>query len=238
MLNVRAILFDADETLFDFERSQREALLESLSLGAESAEAELAFGEYKLINANLWRDYEEGRIDRDALRLRRFELLLARLGPESSPAKDAITLAEDFLANLSRKSYLLPGALETLTELKEKGLILAVASNGFSQVQRGRLELSPIKGLLSFVFISEEMGCQKPEPEFFAKCLEGLDCQASQAIFVGDSPQADVAGAKRAGIFSVWVNRLGASYPYDVPAPDAEIRSVGELPRILGLSLA
>jgi putative hydrolase of the HAD superfamily len=81
------------------------------------------------------------------------------------------------------------------------------------------------------------MGLQKPAPEFFLACLAGLKVPVEECIMVGDSPSADIAGAKAVGMFAVWVNANGASYPGALPGPDIEIPIVGELPRVLGIGI-
>ncbi len=228
-----AILFDADNTLFDFDRAQREALLESLELKSNHPQADEVIHHYKTINEECWKEHELGRMDKEKVKLLRFERLreLADFSPHPSKA------SHDFLEILSTKDYLLPGALETARELKSKGLKLALATNGFSQVQRGRLQNSPLRELLDGIFISEEMGVQKPDPDFFHFCLRELDVPIAESIMVGDSPSADIAGAKALGIFSIWINPSGSTYPGNLPGPDIEIPMVGELPRVLGIGI-
>lgn len=228
-----AILFDADNTLFDFDRAQREALLEALGLTMVQPGAEDILQKFKLINDQAWKESEEGSLDKEEVKLERFR----RLKAEADILPSAEEAAAKFLAVLGEKPYLLPGALETVTELKAQGIKIGLATNGFSAVQRRRLSLSPIAGIFDGVFISEELKLHKPDPGYFSLCIEGLGVPLAECIMVGDSPSSDIAGAKAAGMFAVWINRDGRPYPGALPQPDIEIPMVGELPRVLGIGI-
>jgi 2-haloacid dehalogenase len=228
-----AILFDADNTLFDFDRAQREALLEAVGMSIADQGAEDILHKFKTINEKAWRELEEGALGKESIKVERFRRLKAasEIGPSAEEA------ADKFLEALSLKAYLLPGALETVKELKEKGIKLGLATNGFSRVQRKRLSLSPISQYFDGVFISEEMSSHKPDPGFFDLCLDGLCVPLAECVMVGDSPSSDIAGAKAIGMFAVWINREGRPYPGALAQPDIEIPMVGELPRVLGMGI-
>ncbi len=230
---IRVVLIDADNTLFDFDKSQRESLLETIEVSKKSEEADGAFSAFKEINDRAWREHEEGTLSRERLRHERF-----RRFREIRPFRRSDAEASDFfLETLSRKGELFSGVRETLAELKRKGLRLGLATNGFTRVQRGRIEAAGLARHFDGIFISEEMGTKKPDAAFFAACLEALDASPQSTLMAGDSPAADVAGAKGAGIACAWINRHGLPYPPELPSPDMELRSINELPRALGIAL-
>jgi YjjG family noncanonical pyrimidine nucleotidase len=220
--NIRAVLFDADGTLFDFDRAQEISLYETLSLAEGSAEAARALPLYRAHNHAVWAEYEQGLIDRDTLRVERFRRLKADFSFDV-PLEEA---SAAFLERLATKAFLLDGAVEAVRHCKSRGLRVALATNGFSAVQRGRLSRSPLKDDFDGLFVSEEMGTQKPQEEYFQKALEGLGLTAGQCLMVGDSPEADISGAKRAGMAAFWVNPQGKEFPKALERPDRVLPSV------------
>jgi YjjG family noncanonical pyrimidine nucleotidase len=230
---LRVLLLDADNTIFDFDAAQREALLETIGLSPRDPAADEAFAAFKDINDAAWRRHEAGTLSRQDLRVERFKLFRAFRPFEM----DDCQAADFFLGKLACKGLLLPGAADTLAELKRAGLRLGLATNGFSAVQRGRIKASGLDGLLDGIFISEEMGAKKPDSVFFEACLLALDADKSECLMVGDSPEADIAGGKAAGLACAWVNSHGLPYPPALPSPDLELRSLNDLPRALGIGL-
>jgi 2-haloacid dehalogenase len=230
---ISVVIFDADNTLFDFDMAQRSALLETIGLEERHPDSDEAFSVFKEVNDRAWKEHEEGLLPREELRAERFRRY-RELRPFDRSIEDA---AEFYLNALSTKGELYPGARKTLEELRGRGFRLALATNGFTSVQRGRIGAAKVESLFEGIYISEEMGMKKPDASFFAACLEGMGCEPSRALMVGDSPAADMAGAKASGIPCAWVNPHGLPYPPEFPSPDMELRSVNELPRALGIGL-
>jgi YjjG family noncanonical pyrimidine nucleotidase len=226
---IRAVLFDADGTLFDFDRAQAAALSGAFGLAPDSSRAAALSSRFRAHNREVWAEHERGLIGKDALRTERFRRLKEELGfPE-----DIESLAARFLELLAEQAILIPGAEQAIAACRERGLKLGLATNGFSAVQRGRLSRSPLRAAFDGIFISEEMGSQKPDRAYFEACLAALGASADEALFVGDSPEADIAGAAGAGMRSVWINAEGRAYPPALPKPSGELSSIGEFPRYL-----
>jgi 2-haloacid dehalogenase len=230
---ISVVIFDADNTLFDFDMAQRSALLETIGLGEKDPDSDEAFALFKEVNDQAWKEHEEGILSRDVLRVERFR----RYGERRPFARGLEDAAEFYLDALSTKGELYPGAREALEELRGRGFRLALATNGFTRVQRGRIAAAKVESLFEGIYISEEMGMKKPDASFFAACLAGMGCEPFRALMVGDSPAADMAGAKAAGMPCAWINSHRAPYPPEFPSPDMELRSVNELPRALGIGL-
>lgn len=196
------ILMDADMTLFDFERSEEEALKEVLTARGYPTDSE-TLGLYLRINTALWDDNARGKIDLDFLTVERFAAFMRVKGGNHDPRQ----VNRDYLEALGRHSYLLPGAEDFCRALAQAGCTLAIVTNGLPAAQWGRFNASPLKGLIPHMFVSMELGCQKPQREYFDKVCAALDISRRQrAIVMGDGLKTDIRGGLDAGIDTLWFN--------------------------------
>ena len=189
------ILFDADGTLFDFLRGEREALLETCRAYGYQLD-ETSVKEYSAINDSLWKALERGEIDKETLRVKRFEIF----GNLKGFKCDFNKLSLDYTDNLSKQHFLIDGALEAVQSLSGK-CRLYIITNGIGYVQRNRFALSPLGGYFDELFISEEIGYEKPSIHFFeyvALRIPGYD--PSRTLVVGDSMTSDMKGGIGAGL--------------------------------------
>lgn len=204
------LLLDADETLFDFPRAEREALCDALrAMGILPNEEMIT--KYSEINDRHWKMLERGEISKSELRVARFAAFCAYYGFDV----DVSCLATAYTDALSTKAYLLPHALEVCRALATK-CKLYIITNGIASVQRGRLEPSPLREFIQELFISEELGAEKPHAAYFdavAAKIPHFDRQ--KALVVGDSLSSDMRGGVNAGIDTCWFNPKGK------PAPEA-----------------
>jgi putative hydrolase of the HAD superfamily len=111
-----------------------------------------------------------------------------------------------------------------------------VITNGPADVQRAKIELLGVSDLVDFSLISGELGVAKPDAAIFREALERAGVDAAEAIFIGDSVEHDMAGARAAGIPAVWMNRRGLVWPEPGWKPCREIRSLHEAQALLGAS--
>ena len=109
------------------------------------------------------------------------------------------------------------------------GRRVGIITNGPAEVQRAKVELLGVAALVDFVVISGEFGVHKPDPAIFREALRLGDATADEAVYVGDSAEHDVAGARAAGLAVVWVNRDGGPWHGDGDRPDIEVRGIGEI---------
>jgi 2-haloacid dehalogenase len=208
MKRYAGILFDADNTLFDYDRSESEALLETCAKLAPSAPAQLILATYRPINALYWKRFEQGLVSITELQAGRFAALLTAIGVSA----DVHAVSEEYLDRLSRKAYFLPDAREVVEALAAHAT-LGLVTNGISRVQRGRLAAAGIAPFFSAILVSEEMGCAKPDRRFFDAAVGAVGIAREGILCVGDNPSADVAGARDAGIDACWFNPSGAYWP-------------------------
>jgi 2-haloacid dehalogenase len=203
------ILFDADNTLLDFTRSEREALVDALASFGVSA-TERMIGEYSRINAAIWKRLERGEIDKISLRTARFAEFCAQF----SLSLDVDRLAATYLNALSTKSYIIRGA-DTVCAALHKHCRLYIITNGIAFVQHGRFSSCELTPFFAECFISEELGAEKPERAFFDAVFAKIPAfDPSKTLVVGDSLSSDIAGGIGAGLDTCWYN------PQEKPCPD------------------
>jgi len=220
------VLFDADDTLFDF------GACEAAALRGAIGEAGIPWSErvleaYSRANREAWADFEKGMIAHEELKTRRFEDFLRRLGLEG----DAWVLGRIYVERLSEQRILMPGAEEALAYLAPSHT-LALVTNGIKEVQRRRLEASPIARFFAATIISEEVGYAKPDPRMLDAAAHAVGISdKSRMILVGDSLSSDIGAGLNYGIDTVWLNRRGEGC--GPKPPTFEIRTLSELASIL-----
>lgn len=221
------ILWDLDNTIFDFSRAERIALRKTLvELGVEPAETTLR--RYSELNDAQWKLLEQGRLTRKQVKVRRYHLLFEELGVEAS-AEKAAKLYEGYLA---LGHYYMDGAEDVLKVLKGKYRMYLV-TNGTARVQHGRVDSSGLMEYMEGMFISEEVGYDKPSTAYFDACFARIpDFRKEHAVIVGDSLTSDIQGGINAGVRTIWFNPRGTARG-EVIVPDWEIRKLSELPELL-----
>lgn len=220
----RGLLLDADNTLLDFDRAEREALRDALRRLRCPAALDKLYEQFHRINAGLWRRFERGELGLEELRVERFRALFAEAGVAADPREGSA----HYLEALAGKDFLLPHARRVLRRLSGRvGLVLL--SNGLSQVQRGRLRRAGITGCFRHILISEEVGLAKPDARIFRLAVERLGLPPPEVLCVGDNPATDIRGAHGAGLASCWCHRRGEEYPTGEPLPDYRIEDLREL---------
>lgn len=224
---IKKIIIDVDDTLFDFRKSERLAISETLSdLGIEPNDETVSL--YSRINHEQWKALERGEVKREELLFRRFELLFEALGVEGSSK-----LAQSkYERHLGEQVHYVDGAIELLEQLLPR-YELYIASNGTAIVQDPRIEKSGISRYFKGIFISERIGYNKPDRRFFDVCLEKMGCpERSEVIIFGDSLTSDILGGINAGVATCWFNPSGKENATDL-SPDYEVRRLLDFPKIL-----
>lgn len=195
-MRYRFLLFDADNTLFDFTSGEKNAFCTALSAFG-CADPAAVYPLYHAINDSLWKRYEKGEIEKARIFSDRFVLLSEKCGIDLPG--DAVNAA--YKKALSEQAILVEGAEALLSDLSAAGYRLFLITNGDAAVQTSRLSKSPLKPFFEKVFISEVLGYAKPSPLFFdaaAAAIPGFD--RKKALVIGDSETSDIRGANNAGI--------------------------------------
>lgn len=201
MARYKTVLLDADNTLLDFEATERQALRRSLEQRGVPFNGQV-LQTYLDINRPLWAAHYRGEISRDELMTRRFGDFAKALGITADPGE----WNRDYLRMLGDCGDVLPGAVELLQALKPH-CTLALATNGVSDIQRRRLKDNPVAPYLDAIFISEEMGIGKPAKGYFDRVLTALNADPAATVMVGDDLNSDIQGAINAGIDSIWYSQ-------------------------------
>lgn len=205
------VLFDADGTLLDFARSEREALVESLGkLGIFADEAMIAA--YSKINDGLWKALERKEIEKETLKTRRFELLFEAYGIQT----DATLAARAYMQALSERGYTIPGAREMCERLRGK-VRMYIVTNGVGFIQRERQKRSGLLPFFDGCFISEDVGYEKPDPCYFEAVAASIGgFSKEKTLIVGDSLSSDIRGGLSFGIDTCWYNPKGLPTPEEM----------------------
>ena len=219
--------FDADDTLFDYNKAETTALLKSFqSLGLTFDESYM--DTYRGINQKLWHSLERQEIKPDVLRVRRFELFLEAINM-TGPAEQ---LSIAYIEQLGLCADLIDGAYEVLNALHGTCKFVIV-TNGLQAVQRSRLERSTIKHFISEIVISEEIGSAKPHATFFDTAFARTgNPPKSDVLIIGDSLSSDMQGGADYGIDTCWFNPNGEERPEGLQIT-YEIRQLTELLDVL-----
>ena len=223
MKQYKAVFIDWDDTLGDFHGAAKKALHEMYrkhQLDRYFASVDEFVELYKPHNIALWGLYGEDKVTKEYLSLDRFlyplfhgsktkVILGTSTREESENALTEITnlamvLSQDFLSLTTSYFSLLPGAEELVRYLAAKYPI-TIVTNGFIEVQYEKFDKSGFRDCLSYVVLSEEVGCQKPNPRIFEEALRKNGLSADEVVMIGDSWGSDIQGAINAGIDQIWV---------------------------------
>lgn len=224
---IEFLFLDLDDTILDFHKAERIAVAKTLrDFGIDPTEAVLR--RYHIINKAHWERLERGELTRAQVLSGRFQALFRELGKDADPE----AVARDYEGNLGIGHWFLPGAQEAVVSLSRR-YKLYLASNGTAPVQQSRLTSAGLYPYFREVFISQEIGFNKPSKEYFDACfarIPGFD--PGKAVMVGDSLTSDILGGKNAGIATVWVNPGHAPGKPGI-LPDYEIESLSQLEALL-----
>ena len=221
------LLFDADGTLFDYDRGEAKALAATFQTAGIPFHADYT-NTYRLINAQMWSDFEQGKISQQKLRSERFGRMFQALNIQADP----LDFSRRYQTNLGQAADLIDGALELLQALHGRHH-LHLISNGIPVVQRTRLSLSPIQRYLETITISGEIGVAKPHPAIFDAAFQSMGSPPkSETLIIGDSLTSDIQGGLNYKIDTCWYN------PHQQPPNPAipatyQIRSLSQLPLLL-----
>ena len=224
---MKFLLLDLDDTLLDFGASEADGLRKTLrSIGIEPTDKIVR--RYSEINDAQWKLLEQGKLTRIEVKRRRFELLFAWLGVECDVESTRL-----YYENvLSETHVFFEGAEQFLKDVYGK-YALYIVSNGTTAVQNGRIASAGIAHYFDAIFLSEEIGCVKPQREFFERCFAQIpDFDAADAIVLGDSLTSDIQGGINAGIRTCWFNPRGKAGCEDI-RPDFEVRTLAEFVTLL-----
>ncbi len=223
----KTILFDIDDTLFDFNKDQKKAFKEAIKeIGYICTDK--MYEDYNRINLNMWESLNQGKIKLEELFTKRFKIFFEKY-KINQDEKDF----DKILTKMFQKTGTpIKGTIEVLEKIKEK-YELVIVSNGPKRQQYHRLQNADFLKYFSQIFISEEIGFNKPDINFFKVVFSNIaNKEKSKILIIGDSISSDIIGGKMAGIDTCWYNPNNIENKTDIK-PNYEIKDLEELLTIL-----
>lgn len=227
MKHITDIFFDLDHTLWDFDKNSEityRIIFDELNL-AVSLTAFLK--EYKEINKNLWKLFREELIDKETLRYRRLKETFTVINIEL-PDELLFKIAHEYIYHLSKQTHLLEGTIALLEYLSPK-YTLHIITNGFAEVQEGKLNNTNLAEYFDVIVNSEMAGVKKPNPIIFEKALTLANVSKESSLMIGDSFEADILGALNYGMDAICYNY----HQEDLPNHIKQVSHLKELILIL-----
>lgn len=201
-MKYEVIIFDADETLFDFKKSERESLKNTMREFNIEYDENYHLKVYKDINTAIWKELENGLITQKELKIERFKRLSHSLNTEF----DEVQFAKSYMRHLSYASFLYAESID-LVESLSKDYRLTIITNGLTDVQENRIRKSIIGKYFEDIVISEEVQVSKPDSKIFEHALNNIKyTDKSKVLMVGDSLTSDIQGGINFGIDTCWFN--------------------------------
>ncbi len=221
------ILIDLDNTLIDFNECARHSIINIFDeLGFTYTEK--VFETFICENVKIWKRLEKGEITKADLRANRWNIILGKLGINY----DGTIIEEKFENGVAKGAYAVEGAYELLNYLYAK-YDLYIVSNGFRFVQESRLKIGDFRKYFKDIFLSEDIGIQKPAKEFFDYCFSKLENPEKETvILIGDSLSADINGALNYGLDCIWFNKNAEELPVSIK-PTYMVNTLKEIMKIL-----
>lgn len=230
MQKYKHIFFDLDRTLWDFDANSAQTLLEIVehfNLQEYVRDSYKWTDTYRKCNEEVWKLFEEKKLNKQNLRVERFRLLFEEF---KINRKELIPeISEYYIANSPAKSLLMPNVAEVLDYLSAK-YKMYIVSNGFYDVQLIKLRAGGIDKYFKRVITSDKVLAAKPDRKIFEEAVKSANARKTQSVFIGDNLDRDIVGAKRFGIDQIWYNHDTVLSEF---TPSFEISNLIELKKIL-----
>ncbi|MFB7594528.1 HAD family hydrolase [Streptomyces sp. NPDC056160] len=231
-MSIRAVVWDVDDTLFDYTTADREGMRAHLvaeGLLAGYGTAEEALARWREITDRQWARFAAGEVDFVTQRRDRTRVFLDRDLTDA----EADEWFDRYVAHYEAAWALFPDVLPVLDALAASHRH-AVLSNSSLTVQDRKLRVLGVRDRFEVLLCAAELGVSKPEAGAFLAACDALRLAPHEVAYVGDHPEIDGRGAADAGLLSVWIDRGGARATLDPPAGPRRIASLSELPALLG----
>jgi putative hydrolase of the HAD superfamily len=198
------IFFDLDHTLWDFDKNSALTFDKIFKLNSLDIDLNSFLEVYVPINLRYWKLYRDEKIDKKSLKFARLKDAFKELDIEVS-TRIIHKLSDDYILHLPTFNHLFPGTIELL-EYLQPNYILHIITNGFKEVQHGKLNQSNIDHFFQTVTNSEMVGVKKPNPKIFNHALQMAKATPEESLMIGDNLEADVLGALNFGMEAICFN--------------------------------
>jgi putative hydrolase of the HAD superfamily len=208
MKNITHIFFDLDHTLWDTDKNAKESLKElhnEIKIQEDfNVSFDLFHTTYQKHNDVLWKKYAKHEVSKEEVRINRFKFTLEELKIFDNTINEFF--ASHFVSRTPLKKNLIEGAIELMDTVKSR-YTLSIITNGFKEVQYIKMEESGLRKYFEHIFISEEVGFNKPNPDIFKFAMNKSGASiAENCLMIGDSLEADIHGAISAGMKAIYLS--------------------------------
>lgn len=208
---VKHIFFDLDHTLWDFDLNSKLAYGQIFESESIDLPLDLFIEQYEPLNLEFWRRFRESEITKEELRYQRLKATFDACNFQIEDSR-INRMADLYLEYLPKYNNLFPNCLEMLDALKEK-YNLHLITNGFDEVQGHKVNNSGLHHYFPYMLTAETAGIKKPDPRIFKRALKDTGADISNSIMIGDSYEADILGARAAGLRTIWFHTTGQEIP-------------------------
>lgn len=239
-MNYKLVLIDLDDTLFDYPKAENSAFRSTFeemgffkenrflkNQNSEEFYTEIK-KEYEKINSQLWKDLEKGVVDKEELKIIRFEKIIKKFELEYDSQK----MSEIYLKKLGEGIFPFKST-EKLCKYLHLKYKIGIVTNGIKEVQYSRIKNSSIANYIDKIIVSDEVGVNKPDKRIFEFAINHFGIlDKSEVVMIGDSLEADIKGGINAGVDTCWVNLKNMKNKSKI-IPKYEIRNLEEIFGIL-----
>lgn len=227
-MKYEVLFFDADETLFDFKKSEAFALDKLIDSIPTNLDKSICIDIYKKINHSIWKEFEQNLISSDELKVERFKRFADKINLLCNP-KD---LSDRYINFLAEGSFIYDESENLLSYLHKKYKIVII-TNGLASVQNKRIKNSILKDYFNEVVISDEIKIAKPDSRIFEYALDSINhFNKDSVLMIGDSLSSDIKGGLNAGIDTCWFNASNSENTSNI-IPTYEVNTLSKLKDIL-----
>jgi putative hydrolase of the HAD superfamily len=220
LINISHIFFDLDHTLWDFDKNSKLTFEKIFNINGIDVNIKEFLNIYVPLNLEYWKLFREEKIDKASLRFRRLDDAFKQLNYKIS-TRMIYKLSDDYIKHLTTYNHLFDGTMDILNYL-EPNYQLHIITNGFKEVQHGKLNQSNIENYFKTVTNSEMVGVKKPNPRIFHHALEMARAKPENSLMIGDNYEADILGALNVGIDAI-------CYNYHNESIENSIKQISEL---------
>lgn len=200
------VFFDADDTLYDFNKSQKIAFKDAITHFNINYHSDILYYEYQRLNKELWSLLEKGSLNASELKILRFQKLFETHNISQNPK----IFADYYIEKISQSTHTIAYAEQLCHTIRANHIEIGIITNGFTDTQNPRLKSSNLNKYFNSITISEEVGYRKPQQEIFSIArAKHPHIPVEKILMVGDNLEADIHGAKQAGIDACWFHRAG-----------------------------